>query len=322
MIEAVKCNIETDVDWKEFLRNQYNLFYDHNFIKYNDVFDKNIIWHHIKIKESETPKILSIINGCEIHEDGKKIFLSSAGVSFGGFLWKYRTNLIDYIKIIRVFNSYLKVNGFSKVILRCVPFLYSVNPDQEGDYALLQCGYNNIRSSITNIVSLKEFDFAKIPNARRRAIKNASVEISVLEKPVTDDNFSEFYDLLVKDRALKNVKPTHSKEELMWLKNNLPDNVIFMIAKISNRIIAICVLFIINKNIVLNFYLAADKEYQKDNVSEYILYKSIEWSKQNSFNYYDIGTSDINNQLLEGVFTFKKRFLANGFLRNTFEVNL
>lgn len=320
MLEAIKSDISSDIEWKEFLRNQYNIFYDNDFIKYNDVFGKNINWHHIKIKDSENSKILSIINGCEIIENGKKVYHSCGGVSFGGFLWKYNTDLLDYIKVIQTFNTYLVKNGFSKAVLRCVPFLYNINPDQEGDYALLQCGYKNVRSSITNIVDLREFDFTKIPNARKRAIKNASVEINMVESPVTKESFLEFYQLLEKDRALKNVKPTHTIDELIWLKNNFSKNIVLMNAKIDNRIIALCVLFIINKNIVLNFYLAADKEYQKNNVSEYILYKSIEWSKQNNYTYYDIGTSDINNKLLEGVFTFKKRFLANGFLRKTFEI--
>ncbi len=51
-------------------------------------------------------------------------------------------------------------------------------------------------------------------------------------------------------------------------------------------------------------------------------YKSIEWSKDNGYKYYDIGTSDTDGKLIEGLFAFKKKFLAHGFLRKTYELNL
>ncbi len=50
--------------------------------------------------------------------------------------------------------------------------------------------------------------------------------------------------------------------------------------------------------------------------------KTIEWSKENGYRYYDIGTSDTNEGLISGLFAFKKKFLANGFLRKTYELKL
>ncbi|MBK8551812.1 MAG: hypothetical protein IPL53_12405 [Ignavibacteria bacterium] len=51
MIEVIKVeDIENEIEWKEFLRNQYNLFYDYRFNSYNDVFIKNINWHHLKFR--------------------------------------------------------------------------------------------------------------------------------------------------------------------------------------------------------------------------------------------------------------------------------
>ena len=322
MIEAVKCDIDNDIEWKEFLRNQYNIFYDTKFLKYNDEFGKNITWHHLKIKDTESNKVLSIINGCEVTEGDKKNYVSCNGASFGGFLWKKRSSVIDYIKVINSFNEYLKKNGFSKAILRSVPFLYNVSPDQEGDYALLQCGYRNVKSSITNIIDLREFEFRKISDTKKRAIKKSNTIVEILEMPISKESFDDFYSVLEKDRDLKDVKPTHSLAELKWLKNNLTEKIIMFTAKTDGHVSAICVLFAINENIILNFYLASEEQHQKENVSEYILYKSIEWSKENKYTYYDIGTSDVDNKLSEGLFAFKKRFLANGFLRKTFEINL
>lgn len=81
-------------------------------------------------------------------------------------------------------------------------------------------------------------------------------------------------------------------------------------------------MFLVKNDVVLNFYLAADEEHKKDRVSDYLLYNSIEWSKKNNFRLYDIGTSNIGNVLLQGLFDFKKKFMADGFLRKSYSINL
>jgi lipid II:glycine glycyltransferase (peptidoglycan interpeptide bridge formation enzyme) len=108
----------------------------------------------------------------------------------------------------------------------------------------------------------------------------------------------------------------------VYLKNHLSDKITFLCATIQGVVCGVCILFAVKTDVILNFYLAADIEFKKYRVSDFLLYKSIEWSKQNNFRLYDIGTSNIGNTILEGLFDFKKKFLANGFLRMTFEVNL
>ena len=84
----------------------------------------------------------------------------------------------------------------------------------------------------------------------------------------------------------------------------------------------ICVLFVINKSIILNFYLAAAERFKDTTVMKNLLLHTIEWSAENSYEFYDIGTSDVNGKLLDGLFKFKKRFSAHGYLRKNFEINL
>ena len=127
---------------------------------------------------------------------------------------------------------------------------------------------------------------------------------------------------MFENRKLKNVTPTHSCDELFYLIKKLNKDIVFFTAYSDSSPAAVCVLFRINKEIILNFYLAGDEKYKMKRVSEILLYKSIEWSKENGFKYYDIGTSDSNGVLIEGLFGFKKKFLADGFLRKTFELNL
>ncbi len=325
MIEIIKASdIENDLEWKEFIRNQYNLFFDHRFISYNDEFKKSINWHHLKIRDTELKKILAVIIGCEKTIEGKKVYVSCDGVSFGGFLWKKKSDLLNYFEIINGFKIYLAQNNFDRCILRNPPFLYNKSVNEETEYSLVKSEFTVTNVSITNIIDLNEFEFKKISETKKRSIKKSfgDITVKILDERLDKNNFKNFYGILLENRELKNVSPTHSFEELIYLKNKLEDDIILFTAFIDNKLVAICVLFCINKDMILNFYLAGDEKFKPEGVSEFILYKSIEWSKEQGYRYYDIGTSDTDGKLIEGLFAFKKKFLAHGYLRKTFEINL
>jgi hypothetical protein len=321
-LEVIQCNIDTDIEWKEFVRNQYNIFYDDKFLRYHDVFNKKINWHHLKIKIKGTNRVYAIITGCLDEETG--VFISCKGVSFGGFLWKNKINLVEYLQIVSAFKEYAINSNIKKCILTVPPFVYMTSRNEENDYALFKSGFNVTDVSVTNIIDLDDFNHNKISyTVYKQVVKQHSDEIAyeTLEN-VEPDGLIEFYNLLKRDRELKGAVPTHTREELIYLKNNLPGNIKIFQAKISGELAGICVLFVINKNIILNFYLAASEKHKDTTVMKNLLLHTIEWSAENSYKFYDIGTSDVNGKLLEGLFKFKKRFSAHGFLRKNFEINL
>ncbi|MBK9331016.1 MAG: GNAT family N-acetyltransferase [Ignavibacteria bacterium] len=316
MTEIIRVkNIDKDIEWNEFLRNQYNLFFDQRFISYNDVFKKKIKWHHLMFRPEGTNKILAVMTGCERDAAGKKYFVSCDGLSYGGFLWKRKTDLITYFEVIESFKIYLAENKFNSCIIRNPPFRYNNIPNEETDYALMKEGFDVTGISLTNIIDVRDFNFKKISGPKKRSIKKSSsvINVELFEEEPDKKNFREFYDVLLRNRELKNVKPTHSFEELIYLKNKLENEIILFTAKIETELAAVCVLFKINSDMILNFYLAGDEKFKMNRVSEFLLYKSIEWSKENGYNYYDIGTSDMNGKLLKDYMHLRKNFSRMDF---------
>ena len=181
------------------------------------------------------------------------------------------------MKTIRALKKYLEENNFEKCIIRTPPFPYQNNANEEYEYALIHEGFDISKHSITNIIDLHDFEFEKLKNPKKRAIKKSetTIGINILEGHLNKELFEEYYNVLLKDRELKNVKPTHSLEQLIYLKNNLQDKIVLFSALIDNNIAGICILFLIKKDVILNFYLAAGEEYKKDRVSDFILFKSI-----------------------------------------------
>ena len=178
--------------------------------------------------------------------------------------------------------------------------------------------------SISNIIDLENFEFRKISEPKKRSIRKSlkKIQLEIITGEMSEESFREYYEILLKNRELKGVKPTHSLEELIYLRKNFKNDIIFFSATIDSKVAAVCILFSINKEMILNFYLADNDNYKMDRVSEFTLFKSIEWAKENNYKFYDTGTSDSGGKLIEGLFAFKKNFLANGFLRKSFELEL
>jgi hypothetical protein len=323
-LDIHKIEISNSREWNEILNSDYNMFYDNRFISYNDFFGKNINWHHLVIRGQEKNKVIAILNGCEKIRNNKKLYISCDGVSFGGFHWRDKLNVVDYINAISSFKKYLADNKFDACIIRNQPALYQKNTNEEYDYALINQEFIISNNSITNIISLNEFEFEKLTNPKKRAIQKSekNIEIKMINGNLTSESLRPYYDVLYKNRQTKNVTPTHTLDELVYLKNNLPEKIILFGALINNEIAGICILFLVKKDVVLNFYLATDENYKKERVADFLLYKSIEWAKYSNYRLYDIGTSNVGNNFLEGLFEFKKKFMANGFLRKTFEFHI
>jgi hypothetical protein len=323
-LEIQKVEISNNKEWNELLLHDYNMFYDFRFISYNNVFGKNIQWHHLIFKDEEKNKVVTLLNGCERIRNEKKIYISCDGVSFGGFLWRDKLNVVDYINAIKSFKEYLKKNNFDGCIIRNQPSLYQKNLNEEYEYALINQEFFISNHSITNIISLNEFEFEKLTNPKKRAIQKSekNIEIKMINENINSESLKSYYEVLLRNRRSKNVTPTHTLEELVFLKNNLPERIILFSAAINSIVVGICILFLVKNDVVLNFYLATDENYKKDRVADFLLYKSIEWAKESKFRLYDIGTSNVGNNFLEGLFEFKKKFMANGFLRKTFELNI
>ncbi len=321
-MDIIKTDISKSTEWTDFLLLNYNLFCDNKFLEYNNVFNKDINWHHLMFKDKN--KILAIINGNERSDKDGKVYVSCDGVSFGGFIFSDKVKISEMIEILKEFKNYLQANGFIKCIIRNPPSLYQNKVNEEYEYAMLLEGFQVNKYSITNIIDLNLFEFEKLKNPKKRSIQKSALNIQVdlIESNVTGRSLKEFYDILLNNRELKNVTPTHSLSELVFLKNSLPGRIKLFSAKIDRKVVGICTLFLVKNDIVLNFYLAADEEHKKDRVSDYLLYNSIEWSKKNNFRLYDIGTSSVGNVLLQGLFDFKKKFMADGFLRKSYSINL
>lgn len=198
------------------------------------------------------------------------------------------------------------------------PEICSEDPDHHLEFALYLSCFKITRSQLTGAVPLFP-PHPKIKNSAMRMVgkaKRAGVEVA------TSDDFKGFYEILVENRSQHGAKPTHTLEDLEKLRKLVPGRLVLFEAMLGGKAIAGTLLFLLNEQVALNFYLAHLREFQEHRATNLLFYETIQWAKNKGVRYLDMGTSMVGAEPNWSLTDFKERFGARGFLRNTFEVRL
>ena len=89
---------------------------------------------------------------------------------------------------------------------------------------------------------LKKGDLVHVVSGKDRGKEGKILQRDVARDMVIVENINV---------ATKGVKPTHSLEELIYLRKNIGNDIVFFSATIESKVVAICILFSINKEILM-----------------------------------------------------------------------
>jgi lipid II:glycine glycyltransferase (peptidoglycan interpeptide bridge formation enzyme) len=118
------------------------------------------------------------------------------------------------------------------------------------------------------------------------------------------------------------VKPTHSLDELLHLKEIFPQKINLFGAYIEGKMVAGVVNFIATENVVLAFYISHDEAFQEVRPTNLLFYEIFEWAIQKKFSVFDFGIFTVNEKPNFGLARFKENFGASGQFRDTLEIKL
>ena len=80
--------------------------------------------------------------------------------------------------------------------------------------------------------------------------------------------------------------------------------------------------FLINKRVVLAFYISHDEEYKDYRPLNLLFYKIFEWAIYSKYKIYDFGTFTLNQEPNMGLGRYKENFGASGVFRDLIEMKL
>ena len=254
------------------------------------------------------------------------LYESPIGASYGSIVTK-DLKFSTAMELVSTLKEYGKQTGIKEILLTSAPRIYEKYQNENLDFALLWQGFEYDLHYISSAVKLDENrDIISRfqPTVRRnvrKTLKNPDIKVEL------NDRYDEFYPILIENKSRHNVKPTHSLEDLLKLKELLPDNIKLFMVYYKDEPIAGSNVFVCNNRVTLCFYNMLRYEFEKLKPIHRVMYEVVKWSTENGYEYVDIGVSQdtkAENPMTPSMslIDFKEKFDAKTVMRNTFKINL
>lgn len=304
--------------WDNFVNcsNNGTMFHKISFLDYHP--EGRFQFHNLMFYRGD--ELIALLPGGLKEND--TIFWSPVGASYGSFVTKDIPFSLA-LEIVDSFMDYCRNNEIKEAFLIPPPLVYSINISQHLEYAMLYRKFDFELHYISHAIDLKYGnDFlAYFDKTARKTIHKILRENKIRIEESQD--YESFNRILLANKAKHNAKPTHTLEDMLKLKELLPDNLRLYLVYYGNEPIAGSLLFLTNKKVVLCFYNMLLYEYEHLKPVYLIMYETVRWAVANGYEWVDIGVSqdtkaeDPMTPSLNLIY-FKERFYAKGILRSTF----
>ncbi|MFN5539170.1 MAG: GNAT family N-acetyltransferase, partial [Candidatus Melainabacteria bacterium] len=219
--------------------------------------------------------------------------------------------IFDFLKI------FLQENNINRLIYKCIPCIYHLQPAEADKYALFRNNAKLIRRDVTSTIYLdNKIDYQE---QRKRAIKKGIKNNLVVEQST---NYIEYWNLLTTTLATQHdTKPVHSLEEIIYLVNVFPNNIKLYVAKNEEKILGGTVIFE-NDKIAHTQYLANSIYGREIGALDLVIDHLITEVYKNK-KYFDFGISNENNGLYlnTGLIAQKEGFGGRAVVHDVYELS-
>ncbi len=308
-------------EWETFVESSNNgtMFHLHRFLDYHPEGKWN--WHHLMFRDGG--KLVAVLPG-GINNNGA--FWSPMGASYGSIC----TQDISFeltLAIVDAFIVYCKNAGIRDAYLIPAPIVYTRNYSQHHEYAMLYRKASFELHYISHAIDLKHGkDFARYFDATARKSVNRILregEITIRDS----EDYATFHEILMENKARHGVLPTHTLDDLLKLRQLMPDKLKLMLVYKGDVAIAGSLLFLANPKVVLCFYNMLRYEYEHLRPIYLVMHETCRWAVENGYEWVDIGVSQDTKDPDPmtpsiGLINFKERFDARGILRSTYHLSI
>jgi len=299
-------------EWDNFVRGSKNphFFFQRGYLEYHsDRFNDFSLMVH-----DDKDSLIAILpaNRC-----GDTLY-SHQGLTFGGFVVSDSMRTETMVRIFEELIAFLKSHNISKLIYKCIPYIYHKKPAEEDRYALFLNDASLTRRDVTSTIYLGED--IRYSKGRKWTIKKAKKENIVITE---SKDFSSFWGILesvLEDQH--NVTPVHSLAEIDMLASKFPENIRLFLASYDGELTSGALIFE-NEAIVHTQYLANSHKGRQIGVLDLLIDHLIE----NIFHekkYFDFGISNENHgrHLNVGLISQKEGFGARPIVHDFYELTI
>lgn len=239
--------------------------------------------------------LVAVVPACERYEDGRKIFDSHYGSTFGGIVVSRDFYDIEHLDAVTdALDSYLADNHYDESRLRCTSDIFAKEKGELLYYFLFLKGYAayDQLSCYIDFARYNDDVVSNFTSGKRRDYKYSLKNGLTFRRLDKDSEVRDFYGILCGNLQKFDAKPVHSLEELLEFKNErLKDVTAFYGVFYEERMIAGSMVFLFEKRVFHTQYLAADQGCMKLYPMNFLDTHLIQTAKDNGFAYFSFGTS-------------------------------
>ena len=311
--------------------NRWDEFIEKNSLNGTFLQTRRFINYHAKDKFNDASliilngtQIVACILACEYFEDGKKIFYSHKGTSFGGIIISrqiYNTSCMT--QLMDNFETYIEKMKYDECYLKMTPNIFAKDNMELIEYFLFQRNYKQY-NELNYYLWLKKYQEDILKNfstSKRRDYRYSLRAPLEFKELIQKEDISSFYSILVQNLRRHKVQCVHTLEDLLDTKfNRFNERVKFFGVYLEENIIAGSMIFIFNESVMHTQYLAADKEFLQVYPMDFLIYNLIVEAKEAHMKYLTFGicTEDKGRYLNMGLSHFKEGFGTDYCVNRTF----
>ena len=305
-------NSEYFTIWNAFVSSSSNatFLFHRDFMEYHsDRFED----YSLLVFEDE--KLISILPANRM----ENTIFSHQGLTYGGFVFENDISILQIKLVILNTLSFLKENNFKTLKIKEIVSIYLTNSNKEISSFLLENGA--IISSKKMNLAIDYLSDYKISSYKLKNFKKISSMGLEIRK---EDDLSTFWnDVLIPRLKQKfNSKPVHTLEEITFLKEKFPTNILQFNVYLDDEILSGITVFKTDK-VIKSQYTATTEKGQKYRALDFLYINLINEFKD-KFDFFDMGTVDDDSELGYniGLFNQKKELGCSIFEQNFYELLL
>ncbi len=290
--------------FEDGVQNEWDSFIDQESINGNFLHSRRFLSYHPEdrfkdyslLYYDKKNNLHALIPGVLREAEGKKIFVSHPGSTYGGIVLDKKMCSAKHVQIIiNELEHYLKDAAFDAIDLRVPPSFMWKQDASLVEYLLLLNGYQESAELTTYIdySCYKENVLSNFSQGKRTNVNNCLKHGLVCRRLNSRSHVDALHDLLVDNLKKFNAKPVHSKDELWDLYDNrLPGETEILGIFDKDSLLAAGWIFLFkNMNVVHTQYLCACDKYKKLSPMTFLYYSVIEYCKAAKYDYLSWGIS-------------------------------
>lgn len=232
-------------------------------------------------------KLAAVCPANIVEEDGKKKFFSHQGSTYGGMVIAkkyYKTKYV--ITMVEELKDYVKAAGYDELYLKLTPEIFSINASLL-EYSCYYNGFSEYKeiNPYIDFAHYLEPVIKNLSQGKRTNVHNCEKENLQVRTLNLEEEINEYYDILCENLQKYGLKPVHSLEELLDLKNNrIKEECEFFGVYLGDVLVAGGMMFYF-KNVLTAHtqYLSAKQKYAVLSPMSYLYYWIIKTMKERGY---------------------------------------